>query len=611
MRKFVFFSLTLIMLVCLTIVPVSPIQARQQEETDEEMSFFDRQCLEVLKAIVIKKLPRDLYMANMDTLFFGLRGASIDLFRMTENNNFYRAHPDIHPVFMRTRHILVHINPLPLFLGQVLVTDMNVDDAVFQIVRDEKGEFNFDDLSEAQDSKLIKWLHVKELFMNDAVLRVLDNGAINKPIRYVIDDVDVAVKDFQIGKVFSLDIKAASPDSLKQNIFMYGEAGPMTLKQKNEEIPLDVDLQVVNLPITPYNRYVFPKGAPIIPVSGDMNVDYHMTGNFWSGVTLSGSMGFSNVVLQSTDGFTQGEPIDVRINLNKPMRLSLKKGRLDIPELEMMFNGNKFLVSGKVDNVEKMPEADLHIRTGDVDIDVINAVYPFITESLPEELSLNGHYAMDFHLSGTQLASRVKGKMDLTKFSFGLGEFFQKPPQIPFLMDFSGIVNAGEVVEVTSTFAVESCLVGEYNFIEDIITTLLKETKNRELRRRLLETYSPLPHQFTSVAGTARLKGDQLFLNNVRMNHLHTRKAPGVDVVFDGVVDFADETIDIKGNVTLSTELTRKMLMADPATSRYLTGKQIVFGFQQAGALDNIRLTILSEPVGFAATSGMRSKDKR
>ena len=91
MRKKLFVSLALFILTLSAMAMVVPGQAQQEGEADEEMSFFDRQCLDVLKAIVIKKLPRNLYMANMDTFFFGLRGAEIDRFRMTENNNFYRS----------------------------------------------------------------------------------------------------------------------------------------------------------------------------------------------------------------------------------------------------------------------------------------------------------------------------------------------------------------------------------------------------------------------------------------------------------------------------------------------------------------------------------------
>jgi len=234
----------------------------------------------------------------MDTFLLGLRGARITDFKMTENRDFLKDHPDIDPVFLKADSILVRINPLMILLGQVYIKEMTINNPRYQLIRDKQGNWNFDDLSEAQDSKLINWLRVKNLSINNAAGRIVDHSALNAPATANVNNVDIRIDDFTIGEIFDLNIKAATPGSNKQNFIMKGRAGPLQLKQKNEQIPVDADLNIIDLPIVSYNRYAFPENSPVFPISGNIDVDLHLKGDAWSGMTLTGSLDLENMVFQ-------------------------------------------------------------------------------------------------------------------------------------------------------------------------------------------------------------------------------------------------------------------------------------------------------------------------
>ena len=594
---------TVLMMVLMTAAVARPADITVQPDQDDtaKSGYLDRQRRQILKKIITKNLPRDIRVGAMEPFFFGLQGARIDRFKMTENEEFLKNHPDVDPIFIDAENVLVRINPLMLLLGQVFIEEMRIQAPRYQIIHDKNGNFNFDDLSEAQDSKLLKWLRIKELSVNDGRYLVFDDSALDNPVTYTVSDVDIRVNDFTIGQVFNLDIKAASPGSTVQNIFFSGQAGPMGLNQKNEQIPIDADLSMVNLPILPYLGYSFPADSPAKPISGLINVDFHITGDAWSGMTMTGGLRLSEVVFRSGDGTVSGQPISLGIYLREPIVVCLRDDIIAMSALDMMINDNRFTLSGKLTNLKGLSQVNARLETNGMNVDVLTSAYPFILNSFPDLIRLGGNFSMDVNLAGSQLDALLEGRLDLTGLEIGFADYFRKPSQAPLSMTFTARANTSELVEGAGSFKMENFLLGHYNFIEDVLKRLLADAVDQKGKEALLARYRRLPHTIEKISGNAAYQADRARITDIRIVNLKPEAAPGLNAVLNGTVDFSDGSLDIKGDIIISPGLSRRIVALAPGTASYLSNGAIVIGFQHTGTIDDFDLEIFPRAIRLPA----------
>jgi len=573
------------------------ITAATKEADPAALDYFSRKQLSILKKIITKNLPRDIRVGAMDAFLLGLRGARIDRFKMTENEKFLETHPEINPIFVTAESILVRINPLMLLLGQVFINEMQISSPRYQIIHDAAGSFNFDDLSEAQDSKLLKWLRIKNLSVDNGEYLVFDDGALDNPVTYTVSNVDVRVNDFTIGEVFNLDIKAASPGCDVQNIFFHGQAGPMALNQKNEQIPVDADLTMIDLPILPYLGYSFPANSPAKPISGLINIDFHLNGDAWSGMIMTGNLDLTDVVFQSRDGVLSGEPVNLGMSLREPIIVCLKEDVIAMSALDMMINGNRFTLSGKMTNLKGLSQIDVRLTTQEMNIDVLASAYPFILNAFPDQIKLGGSFETGVHLAGNQLDAALEGHLDLTKLEVGFADYFHKPPLAPLAMEFTARVNTSELIEGAGSFKMENFLLGHYNFIEDVLNRLLAGSRDKTEKQELLARYHRLPHAIEKISGKITYKDDIARITDIQIVNLKPDQAEGIDAVLDGLVDFGDGSLDIKGDIIISKELSRRVIAVAPENAAYLSNGSIVVGFQHTGTIDNFSLEIFPRSI--------------
>lgn len=573
------------------------IQAETGGDDPAELGYLNQKRLRILKKIITKNLPRDISVGVMDTFLFGLQGARIDRFKMTENKQFLKTHPSIDPIFINAESVLVRVNPLMLLLGQVFVNEMQVTAPRYQIVRDREGNFNFDDLSEAQDSKLLKWLRVKNLSVDNGEYLVFDDSALDNPVTYTVSNVDIRVSDFTIGEVFNLDIKAASPGSGAQNIFFRGQAGPMELNQKNEQLPVNADLTVVDLPILPYLGYSFPKNSPAKPISGLINIDFHIIGDAWSGMTMTGNLRLTGVVFQSVDGIVSGQPINLEMFLREPIVVCVKDDVIAMSALDMMINDNRFTLSGKMTSLKGLSQVDVQLATEGMNIDVLTSAYPFILNTFPDQVNLGGSFDMGVRLAGSQLDAALEGRLDLTELEIGFADYFRKPPREPLVMEFMARVNTNEVIEAAGAFKMENFLLGHYNFIEDVLNRLLDGATDQTKKQELLACYQRLPHTIEKISGKTTYAADVVRINDIHIVNLKPDQAEGIDAVLDGVVDFNDSSLDIKGDIIISKELSSRIIAIAPDNTAYLSNGSIVIGFHHTGTIDKFDLEIFPKGI--------------
>jgi hypothetical protein len=328
-----------------------------------------------------------------------------------------------------------------------------------------------------------------------------------------------------------------------------------------------------------------------------INIDFHLTGDAWSGMTMTGSLRLTDVVFQSADGALSGEPINVEMTLREPITFSLKNDLLEMKALDLFINGNRFALSGKMTNLNGLPRIDTQVTTENLKIEVLNASYPFLLNAFPEQVGFGGDFDMNVRLAGNQLDSTIEGRLDLTELMFSFADYFYKPPQEPLVMNFKARVNTTQILEAGGSFEMGRFQLGHYNFIEDVLNRLLAGAKNQKEKEKLLDDYRQLPHTFEKICGDLSYEDEQARISNIHIVNLSPDQSPGINAVLDGVVNFSDSSLDMKGEIIISEELTRRIIAIAPENTAYLSNGSIVLGFHHAGTIDSFSLEIFPRAI--------------
>jgi len=208
---------------------------------------------------------------------------------------------------------------------------------------------------------------------------------------------------------------------------------------------------------------------------------------------------------------------------------------------------------------------------------------------------------MNVRLTGNQLDATLTGGMDLTGMTFTFADYFYKPGQAPMKMDFSARVNTRELMAATGRFEMGNFELGHYNFIEDVLMRLLANATDQAAKEKLLARYRQLPQTMEKISGNVSYKDNRARVTDINIINLRPEPAPGLDAVLDGVVNFSDNTLDMKGDIIISKELSRAVIAIAPENAAYLCEGSIVIGFQHTGTIDNFSLEIFPRAIRLPA----------
>jgi hypothetical protein len=278
--------------------------------------------------------------------------------------------------------------------------------------------------------------------------------------------------------------------------------------------------------------------------------------------------------------------------LREPIVVCVKDDVIAMSALDMMINDNRFTLSGKMTNLKGLSQVDVQLATKDMNIAVLTSAYPFILNTFPEQVNLEGRFDMGVHLAGTQLDAALEGRLDLTELEIGFTDYFRKPPREPLVVAFTARANTSELMEGAGTFEMENFLLGHYNFIEDVLSRLLAGAADQTKKQELLACYHQLPHTMEKISGKVTYKENQARITDIHIVNLKAEQAGGLNAVLDGLFDFSDNSLNIKGDIIISEELSRRVIAIAPDNAAYLSNGSIVIGFQHTGTIDKFDLEI-------------------
>src|SRR5262245_44004989 len=127
--------------------------------------------------------------------------------------------------FAKVQTLYVSPKLLPLLHRQLEIKSLQLDRAAIELVRDEKGIWNFSSLMHDKDSQKPSSLSLNQLKIYDGQVAITDRQ--QRQPRAVYDHIDAVLSDYSTDKPFDVDMHAHLPGSGEQVLALQGRVGPI------------------------------------------------------------------------------------------------------------------------------------------------------------------------------------------------------------------------------------------------------------------------------------------------------------------------------------------------------------------------------------------------
>ena len=531
----------------------------------QKISTFKKMSMNILNSILQKNIPREFSFDDIDFSF--LTGLKVDIInlRMSENKNFMSHPMKTYDNFYTSQKMGVKVKFLPLLIGKVHMHKINITNPHFYVIRDEKGNFSFEDLFQAQKGHVLDWLNVDDMKVTGGIFHYFDASASREPLKITFDEFEAIVSGFSLNRPFYVNISMRVPLSKKSNIFFNGKAGPIKDSKNFEEVPVDMDFKLEHAPITPYITCI-PKGIPI-PVSGNISINYHVIGNLWSGLKMEGNLSIDNIIISNEDGKIRSIPFHVGFSSGKNVIISSKDKILSMEDGHLKLNKTTLQVNGTINDYTGNPELDVTVESSDINLDDIKKIHPFQEGYLPDGINYSGSVAVKVHVKGNQQKINISGKMDLTNTLFEFPGLLAKKTPSPQLFDFTATV-----FPETKSFIAEGNIDFKKSQLSSPDIIEKAQTKFREYLKTGIEKISVLkftkenPIVIDVLKGQVKYNKEIITLINIKLTNCHQSGLRGFSAVVNGTLDMIKESIDITGEIifpALDTDILIKQITKD------------------------------------------------
>jgi len=177
--------------------------------------------------------------------------------------------------FLRAKDLRMELRLLPLFIGQFRPKSISLESPRVTIVRDATGRYNFagvdrnerNDLGRAGTSKNGSPEKQNNLLLLIPSLKISDGTLHYRDLRtardLVVSQINLKVSDFQQDQPFELQLEAAVM-AAKPNLQLKSQIGPMAERRDYRDVPLDGEINAIDLDLGMINRTVpqFRKALP-------------------------------------------------------------------------------------------------------------------------------------------------------------------------------------------------------------------------------------------------------------------------------------------------------------------------------------------------------------
>ena len=531
-----------------------------------------------VKAVIPRKI--DYKKLNFSLMPFGVKVNDITF---SENERFAKHPLRDWPFFARADEVSLTAELLPLLIGRITITDLQVNKFNANILVDRDYSINVDDLRQQKRGPLMNWLRVKQFHARNGMVNVVDASAVRGPARLVFDDIDVRFTGFSVKEKFNIDIGLRTPSSKTRNVSLRGIAGPLNM-DRSERMPLDGIFTVDKAPIMPFSAYI-PHGLTAYPESGFASMKLQLKGNAWDGMTSKGGVQIDDLVLAAPDGKQRGKAFTMGLDIGRNI-FSLKNNSLQINEMAMFLDGNRMTINGIVRGIPRKPMMDVNIKATNLEPTTMEAIYPFVRAYYPKGLSYAGTTSVNIHAQGDVSGLQATGVLDSSNMAVRLPEVFEKKAGSTLNVDFKAdlVPSKFTIKAKANVLAKEMTMLNARLFKEGLREVLGKRITTRQLDFLLKESQSLTIGQ---AEGVMNYENNFIRLENMNLTQLSDAEGYVTDAIVNGTLDINKLLVNWSVNARLSKDRSQKLLKLSPSLATLIDAEgRLVFDFKVTGALD-------------------------
>ena len=549
------------------------------------------------EAAVQTVIPRKIEHKKLKLGFipFGVKVTDITI---SENERFTKHPLRDWPFFATASQVDLTADLLPLLIGRISITDLNIRDFHANVLVDKNYNLNVGDLMQQKRSSLMSWLRVKSFHASGGSVQVVDATAVRGPAKLIFDDIDARFTGFAIKDKFNLDVGLRTPSSKTRNVRLKGVAGPILNTVRSEQVPLDGLLTVDKAPILPFSPYI-PNGLTAYPVSGTASMKLQLKGNAWEGMVSRGGIQLENLVLASPDGQQRGKSFTMGMDIGQQRGksftmgmdigrniVSLKKSTLEVNDMAVSLGRNRLTVDGVIRGIPRAPVMDVDIRAPSLEPTEMEEIYPFVRAYMPKGLAYSGTTSINIHAQGDANSLTASGIFDSSKMGVFLPDVFEKKAGTQLKVDFNAQVNP-------SQFTIKA----KANVLGKDITMLnarlfsegLREVLGSRVTTRQLNTIFKPSNTLTISQVEGVMNYDINFIRVEKMNMSDLLDIEGIvgDAQVTGSLEVKTLIVHWDVDAKLSSERSRKLIKIAPSLANIVDADgRIPFSFRVDGNIE-------------------------
>ena len=416
-------------------------------------------------------VPRTVDFQHIElTIFTGL-GAEIQGLTVSDNPAFPGEN------FVTLDSLQVRLRVLPLLKKQIKVKKVVVDRPVVRLARNAEGVFNFSDLaggekkgSETDPASLpnpeagqpaqasvsasppdpdqpkesaggpwyLSGLLVNELEIDKGKVIYQDEVLFPGVRPFVIDELDLAVKDLSLQRPVSVELAANLLESSGQNIRLTGVVGPVGEGFLVEKIPMDFNISLESLPLEKIQGDV-TKGLPFQLLSGALSLKVDAKGSLGEEILSEAEVDIEDLVLQASDKKDPAEKTGkLHVTFTQKSGFEYTKQRVELESAALSLNRNRILLKGTLESLFESPRWDVKAWTEDFHPYALVSLFPMFSQGLPSELEWEGPAEIKVQSAGSMENLHLEARVDLNSARIRYKDLFHKAAGTPLSLDCNG-----------------------------------------------------------------------------------------------------------------------------------------------------------------------------
>jgi uncharacterized protein involved in outer membrane biogenesis len=319
--------------------------------------------------------------------------------------------------FAQIQTLFVRPELLPLLHRQVQIRSLQLDRPVVELVRNERGTWNFSSLMTGTQQP-----HEPGAFSLDRLQ--IYNGQVGMTdiqqhkSRAVYDHIDVLVSDFAAEKPFSMDVRAHLPGSGQEMIVLQGKMGPIQ-HEAPARTAFDGRLNLDGVSLSGLQRFVnieeLSDSDAVLTGSADVKSN---NGTLAS----SGKFDVKNPRIHGVDiGYPIAMDYGIVSNLNDSTAV-IQKANLRLGQTPVSFQGS-------IDAKPTPMQVDIKVQTPDASIAEAARLAAAFGTAFNAKSNVSGSLSLNVHAQGAVTRPALSGQVAARNLRISGGEF-KEPVQV-------------------------------------------------------------------------------------------------------------------------------------------------------------------------------------